>query len=488
MPSRAINGRQLKLILPQDRNDRYGDRGGYSMSFVYKEYFFLKEYFLLDDRRGGRYSSDTTPSNWRTRDGSGGVGLGGKVYPPPTSFDDSRGSGGGGGGYGRSYAPRVDSYGGQDDYSRDRGFGSRPRRDRDSFPSRGTFSSENEDNWRNTSAPVLEPPPRESRDRMDRRDMNSMSYSRHDRDSRERDMEPRRYNRPIVRDEERDSLYSEPMNRAHSPVQNNRYDAPIREPPRSYDQPPSDMYPRSGYREPPVRELPPTREPPSRILEPPIRERTISDEQDRDSLKDDSHKSVIPPVVTEGLMRALTLEEEAPKSYSSIFGGAKPVDTTKREKEIEKKLKQMAPKPSQPKESAPPRSESRDGLGPRNLPPRIRGGNTNGGHYYDDQNGGAGGGGGGGYRMNDSRRSSNNRYDRRRNTGNDGGYHHRRDYGGGYNDTRGGSGGGSGRHFHHDDGSHPRYSQSDHDRGNRDYNYDEFDRGSSYYNKNEEKV
>jgi hypothetical protein len=42
--------------------------------------------------------------------------------------------------------------------------------------------------------------------------------------------------------------------------------------------------------------------------------------------------------------RTVAGSEDDQQTSSSIFGGAKPVDTTKREKEIEEKLKKPEPK------------------------------------------------------------------------------------------------------------------------------------------------
>lgn len=380
-----------------------------------------------------------------------------RSYPPRNDFGSG---GGGGGGYGDFRGDRGD---------RDRGgFGRRDRRDRDSFPSReGNFSPDFEDNWRNAAAP---PSHQESRDsRMDRRDMGPRHYDR------EREMDRRdRYSRPLqpppARDEEpRDSLYSEPVHRSQSPVHNNRNEPLDRRPYRENSQ---DLY------DPP----PPSNRPPPLSS----RSRTVSEHSD--VLKEDpNHKTVLPPTLTEGLKRILTIDQDpAPESYNSIFGGAKPVDTAKREKEIEQKLAQA--KPAQPREEAPPRSEPRE---PRNLPPRI-GRNSNGSQYYDEQNGAGGDGRPERYNRNNRRPRHDGRRGYGGGGGGSGGGRDGRDGrrggdgfggGGGYNDHRGGGGGGGRDRHYYDEGPSMRYSR-DNDRTPYDY---DFDRGN-YYSKNEDKV
>ncbi|KAI2811352.1 hypothetical protein RDWZM_003813 [Blomia tropicalis] len=326
--SRSLNGRPVRIYLPNQDN-RYGDRDGGRRG----------------GPRGGNYV-DNTPSNWRssTRPEPSFTGKQERVYPPPTNNygrDDrgygSRGSRYGGGNDDFSRPPRNDYGGGRRDYD-DR----RDRRDRygddrggnwGRGPRGGADSAEpDEGNWRREG-----PPPAPTSDR------NGGSYP------------PRRDNRGGGggyggRDEmpppSKDQLYGPPP---HIQRSGNEYGRNNERGDNEYSRrgddferrPPSDDY--EPRRNAPSAEY----DGPSRNFVPPPRDRTYSGRSDRTN---EEHPNNEPKADDGSQFRILDLKQgiaklldpdqadEKPASYQSIFGSAKPVDTSKREQEIEKRL------------------------------------------------------------------------------------------------------------------------------------------------------
>ncbi|KAI7696120.1 hypothetical protein SSS_02023 [Sarcoptes scabiei] len=384
MNNKSIRGRGYLISL---NNDRYGDRG---------------------DRRGvGRnnYTRNNTPNDWRSRES----GPPRQVFPPPSiDYDQSQYSRGYNRGNIGGSRPRYDRA--EDDYPPLRneytprsGYDNRyedryNRSQRNDYHHSGnqgqgqgryggnwnrnppSHTDSQEDNWRRAPA---QPP--QQRDDYESKRGPSSRYE----DTRA--MMP-----PRVNQSHRDDSYSSDQYKAR-----NRFD---RQNESTYDrrnqytdknsddrQNVNYDYERPGHRNPPLSDYP-TRE---RLAS---TRSNVSDNQVDDyekqtsgvTLSDDSQtapqiaqsdspapkerRSLIDPEILKALVQQVSDDKPVPStlsSYSSIFGQAKPVDTSKKELEIEKKLQDTKIEISntlstnnnptisnlekQPKDSVPPR-------------------------------------------------------------------------------------------------------------------------------------